>query len=107
MSSAPCTIAFGTPARRAPPDLIEQHQGTIAGVLKDVGGFRHLHHEGGLAGGQIIHGPHPGEDPISDAVMDQVALGEGERWCFQLAVVGPGLFVADGAGVICVAAWIF
>ena len=38
--------------------------------------------------------------------MDQVALGEGERWCFPLAVVGPGWFVADAAGVICVAAWI-
>ena len=36
-------------------------------MVKDVGGFGHLHHEGGLAGGQIIHGTHPGEDPIGDA----------------------------------------
>ena len=51
----------------AAPDLIEQHQGTIAGVVKDVGGFGHLHHEGGLACGQIIHSPYSGEDPIGDA----------------------------------------
>ena len=49
------------------PDLIEQHQRTIAGVVKDVGGFGHLHHEGGLASGQIIHGTHLGEDPIGNA----------------------------------------
>ena len=35
----------------AAADLIEQHQGALAGVVKDVGGFGHLHHEGGLAGG--------------------------------------------------------
>ena len=34
----------GTPA-----NLIEQHQGAFRGVVKDVGGFGHFHHEGGLA----------------------------------------------------------
>ena len=37
----------------ATADLIEQHQGAIGGVMEDVGGFRHFHHEGGLAGTQL------------------------------------------------------
>ena len=48
----------------ATADLIEQHQGAVCGVVKDVGGLRHLHHERGLAGCQIIHGADPGEDAI-------------------------------------------
>ena len=51
----------------ASADLIQKHQGTLAGVVKDVGGFRHLHHEGGLTGGQIVDGADAGEDPVGDA----------------------------------------
>ena len=36
-------------------------------MVKDVGGFGHFHHEGGLAGGQVVHGAEAGEDPIGDA----------------------------------------
>ena len=35
----------------AAADFIEQHQGSIAGMLKNIGGFSHFHHEGGLAAG--------------------------------------------------------
>ena len=48
-------------------DFIQQHQGTFRGVVKDVGGFGHLHHEGGLAGGQVVDSADAGEDPIGDA----------------------------------------
>ena len=51
----------------AAADLIEQHQGALAGVVKDVGGFGHLHHEGGLAAGQVVDGANAGEDPVGDA----------------------------------------
>ena len=36
----------------------------LTGVLKDVRRFGHLHHEGGLATGEIIHGANAGEDSI-------------------------------------------
>ena len=52
---------------RASANFIEQHEGAITGVVKDVGGFRHLHHEGGLTGRQIIHSTHAGEDSIGNA----------------------------------------
>ena len=51
----------------AAADLIEQHQRSLAGVVQDVGGFGHLHHEGGLARGQIIYRPDPGEDSVRQA----------------------------------------
>ena len=51
----------------AAADLIEQHQRALAGVVQDVGGFAHLHHEGGLAAGQVVDGTDPGEDAIGDA----------------------------------------
>ena len=35
-------------------------------MVKNVGGFGHFHHEGGLAGCEIIDGPDAGEDPVSD-----------------------------------------
>ena len=63
MSSASSHDRFWNAGQACRPS---RHRGTIAGVVKDVGGFRHPP-EGGLASGQIIHGPHPGEDPIGDA----------------------------------------
>ena len=36
-------------------------------MVKDVGGFRHFHHEGGLAGGQVVDGSDAGENAIGDA----------------------------------------
>ena len=49
---------------RAAANFIEQHQRALTGVLKDVRRFGHLHHEGGLATGEIIHGANAGEDSI-------------------------------------------
>ena len=38
----------------AAADLVHQHQRGIAGVVQDVGGLLHLHHEGGAAAGQVV-----------------------------------------------------
>ena len=35
-------------------------------MIKDVGGFGHLHHEGGLASGEVIDGANAGEDAIGN-----------------------------------------
>ena len=51
----------------ATADFIEQHQRARAGVVKDVGGLRHFHHEGGLAGAEVVAGADAGEDPIGDS----------------------------------------
>ena len=34
--------------------------------MKDVGGFRHFHHERGLARGEVIDGTNTGEDAIGN-----------------------------------------
>ena len=35
--------------------------------MQDVGGFSHLHHEGGLASSEIIHSANAGKNAISKA----------------------------------------
>ena len=38
----------------AAADLIHQHQAFRRGVIEDVGRFRHFHHKGGTAAGQVV-----------------------------------------------------
>ena len=42
-------------------------------MAQDLGHLVHLHHEGGLAGGQVVGGADAGEDPVHHA--DDGALG--------------------------------
>jgi len=37
-------------------DFVQQHQAVAAGVVQDVGGFRHLDHEGRTPAGQVVAG---------------------------------------------------
>src|SRR5690606_3346161 len=50
--------------RSAAPDLVHQHQRLLGGVVQDVAGLGHLHHEGGLAAGEVVAGANAGEDAV-------------------------------------------
>ena len=45
-------------------DFVQDQQTLGGGVFQNGCHFRHLHHKGGLAGGQIIAGADPGEHPV-------------------------------------------
>ena len=47
-----------------PSDLIQDEQGAAAGVFQQLGHLAHLHHKGGLSGGQVVAGPDAGEHPV-------------------------------------------
>ena len=49
---------------RAPADLVENQQRVLGRVAQDVRHLRHLHHEGGLSGGEVVAGADAGEDPV-------------------------------------------
>ena len=80
-------------------------QGAFRGVVKDVGGFGHFHHGGGLAGGQVVHGTDAGEDPIGDADAGGAgwhpAAGLGQQLnqadLVQLAALAAGVHHQIGA----------
>ena len=42
-------------------DFIQQYQAVAAGIVQDVGGLRHLDHEGGTPAGQVIAGADTGK----------------------------------------------
>ena len=48
----------------APADLVQDHQRARSGLVQDGGGLDHLHHERGLARGQVVLQSDPGEDPV-------------------------------------------
>ena len=50
--------------RGAAADLVHQHQRAFGGVVEDVAGLGHLHHEGGLPLGQVVAGADAGEDAV-------------------------------------------
>ena len=52
--------------RCAAANLVEHDQAPRGGRVQDVGGLLHLHHEGGLAPGDVVGGAHPGVDAIDD-----------------------------------------
>ena len=45
-------------------DFIHQHQGVLAGAMQNIGGLRHLHHEGRAPPAQVITGADPCKDSI-------------------------------------------
>ena len=47
--------------------FIHQHQAVFGGIVQDIGGFGHFHHEGGAATGYVIRGAHASEDPVHRA----------------------------------------
>ena len=51
----------------APADLVQDQQAVPGGGAEDVGHLRHLHHKGGLSGGQVVAGADAGEDAIHHA----------------------------------------
>ena len=53
--------------RGAPADLVQNQQAVRRGGLENVADLRHLHHEGGLSGGQIVAGADAGENAIHHA----------------------------------------
>ena len=53
----------------APADLIQDQERIFGGLMENIGDLRHLHHEGGLSGGEIVAGADAGEDPIHHADM--------------------------------------
>src|SRR6202022_994824 len=50
-----------------PPHLVQDDQRGLGGVAQDAGGLRHLDHEGGQAGRQVVVGADPGEYAIGEA----------------------------------------
>ena len=44
--------------------LVHQHEAAGRGVVQDVGGLGHLHHEGGAPAGEVIGGTDAGEDAV-------------------------------------------
>jgi len=53
--------------RRTASDLIKDEQAVRRRVLQDLRDLRHLHHERGLAGGQIVRGSDAREDAVHHA----------------------------------------
>ena len=51
----------------APADLVQDEQGVLRGVAQDVRHLRHLHHEGGLAGAEVVAGADAGENAVHHA----------------------------------------
>ena len=51
-------------SRGSPADFIQNQQAPGGGVFQNRGDLRHLHHEGGLAGSQVVAGADTGEDPV-------------------------------------------
>ncbi len=49
---------------RAAADFVQNDEAVLRGVAENVGHFLHFHHEGTLAGGNIIAGADAGENPI-------------------------------------------
>jgi hypothetical protein len=68
-------------------------------VVKDVGGFGHLHHEGGLAGGQIVAGADAGEDAIGDAQARRSRWNPAAHLGHQLQQAALAQVAALAAGV--------
>ena len=60
----------------APADLVQDQQGVLRGAAEDVGHLRHLHHKGGLPGGEVVAGADAGEDPVHNADM---GMGGGDE----------------------------
>ena len=83
----------------AAADLIEQHQRARRGVVKDVGGFGHLHHEGGLAGRQVVAGADTGEDAIGDAQAGGLGRDPAAHLGHQLQQTRLAQIAALAAGV--------
>ena len=52
---------------RAAPDLVQHHKAFGRGAAQDLGHLRHFHHEGGLAGRQVVRSAHAGEDGVHNA----------------------------------------
>ncbi|MNG01285.1 hypothetical protein D3C84_842570 [compost metagenome] len=50
----------------AAPDFVHQHQAALGGVVQNVRGFAHFHHEGRAPAGQVIAGTDPGEDAVDE-----------------------------------------
>ena len=53
--------------RGAPADLVQNQQTVRSGGLQNIADLRHLHHEGGLSGGQVVAGADAGENAIHHA----------------------------------------
>src|SRR5690606_26025377 len=60
----------------AAADLVHQHQALAGGVVEDVGGLGHFHHEGGPAAGQIVGGTDAGEDAVHRADLGMLGGDE-------------------------------
>ena len=60
----------------ASADFVQNQKALGGGVLQNGGHLCHLHHEGGLTGGQVVAGTNPGEYPIHNA--DSGAAGGDE-----------------------------
>ena len=61
----------------AAADLVQDYQALLCGVLQDGGDLAHLHHEGALAGGQVVEGADAREDPVHDADGRALCRDEG------------------------------
>ena len=61
----------------AAPDLIEDHQRALAGLVEDGGGLHHLDHEGGAPAREIVSGAYAGEEPVYHT--DACFVGRHER----------------------------
>ena len=49
-----------------PSDLVQNQQAVAGGVSQNIGYLGHFHHKGTLAAGQVVGGPHPGENAVAD-----------------------------------------
>src|ERR1044071_3520393 len=56
----------------AAPDLIQDQQAAGGGVMQDVGGFDHFHHECGLPRMDLVLGADAGEDPVNETHSGRV-----------------------------------
>ncbi len=83
----------------AAADLIEQHQGALAGVVKDVGGFGHFHHEGGLARREVIAGPDAGEQAIGNPQPGRSRRNPTAELTHQQQQTGLAQITALAAGI--------
>src|SRR5258708_6379235 len=74
LSDADAVIGAG-----AAPDLIDDQQAPVGGVVEDVGGLDHLNHEGRQPAGDGVVGTDAGEDAIDDADASLIRGHEAAR----------------------------
>ena len=67
----------------AAPDLIQNHQGARRGIVQNIRGLVHLHHERALAACQVVVRSDPRKDAVDEANGGRIGGNKGADLCQQ------------------------